>query len=102
MVMLLVLEKRFIRADNLGVFMEALAHAGAETDESLNTFRWQKGIAENFFGALANAVHATSALNEADDRPGQIVIYDDGSVLKILTFAKNVGQIGRASCRERV
>ena len=40
---------------------------------------------------LSNAIYAPGALNQADDRPREIVIYDNGAVLKILSFAEDVG-----------
>ena len=36
----------------------------------LNPVRRQEGIAEDFFGLLADAIHAAGTLDEPDDRPG--------------------------------
>ena len=38
-------------------------------------------------GLLADAVHAARPLDQADDRPRQVVVDDDGAVLQVLAFA---------------
>ena len=43
------------------------------------------------FGLLADAVDAAGALDQADDRPGQVVVDDDGAVLQVLALAEHVG-----------
>ena len=90
-VVFFVLEKGFVGADDLGVFLQALADARAQADEALDAIGGQKRVAENFLRLLADAIHAARALDEADDGPRQIEVHDDGGVLKVLAFAENIG-----------
>jgi hypothetical protein len=39
---------------------------------------------------LPNAVYAAGALDEPDNRPGQIEVDDDGAVLEVLPLAEDV------------
>src|SRR6185436_5185725 len=55
------------------------------------SFRGEKRIAKNAFRLLANSIDASGALNQPDNGPRQIVVDDDGTVLQVLAFAKNVG-----------
>ena len=89
--MFLVLEKHLVRADNFGVFVETLADTGAQADETLDAIRWDKRVAEDLLGFLADTIHAAGTLDEADDGPRQIEVYDDGGVLEVLTFTEHVG-----------
>ena len=41
-------------------------------------------------GLLPDAVHAAGALDEPDDRPGQVVVDDDVAVLEVLPFGEDV------------
>ncbi len=66
----IVLEKTLVGAHDLGVLGQTLADALAQADEALDAIRGDKGIAEDAVGALADTVHAASALDEADDGPG--------------------------------
>jgi hypothetical protein len=43
-------------------------------------------LAEDFVRLLADTIHASRPLDEAYDRPWQVVIHDDGSILKVLTL----------------
>ena len=90
-VVLLVLEKGFVGADDLGVFVQALADARAQADEALDAIGGQEGVAEDLLGLLPDAVHAARALDEADDGPRQVEVHDDGGVLKVLAFAEDIG-----------
>src|ERR1022692_671095 len=90
-VVLFILKKGFVRADDFGVFVETLADARAQADEALDALCRDKRVAQNFLGFLADTIHAARTLNEADDGPRQIEVHDDGGVLKVLTFAENVG-----------
>ena len=49
-------------------------------------------MAENLLGRLADTVDSTRALNEADDRPRQIVVDDDMGVLEVLALAQHIGR----------
>src|ERR1019366_5825087 len=89
-VVLFVLEKCFVRADDFGVFLQTLAHARAQPDETFNTFGGQKRVAKNLLCFLPDTVHAARTLDEPDDGPRQIVVHDDGRVLEILAFAQNI------------
>src|ERR1700692_1965950 len=40
---------------------------------------------------LPNAVYTTGPLNQTDDRPRQVIIHDDGTVLEVLPLAEYVG-----------
>ena len=40
---------------------------------------------------LADAVDAAGALDQANDRPGQVVVDDDRAVLQVLALAQHVG-----------
>ena len=88
--MFFVLEKGFVRADDFGVFLEALADARAKADEAFDAIGRNERVAENLLRLLADAIHAARTLNEADDGPRQIEVHHDGGVLKVLTFAENV------------
>ena len=92
LIVLVVFEERFIRADNLGVFLQALAHARAQANDAIDAVGRQERIAENILRLLTDAVDAAGALNQPDDRPGQIVVDDDRGVLKVLPFAQHVGR----------
>ena len=89
--MLLILEESFIRADDFRVLVQPLAHAGAETDETLDAVGGQKRVAEDFLRFLPDAVHAARALDQTDNGPGQIEVHDDGGVLEVLSFAQDIG-----------
>ena len=39
---------------------------------------------------LADTVHTAHALDQPDYGPGQVVVDDDGAVLKVLAFAQDV------------
>ena len=57
----------------------------------VHSVRGQEGIAQNVVRLLPDAVHAAGSLNQADNGPRQVVIHDDGAVLKVLPFAQDVG-----------
>ena len=100
----LVLEKGFIGTHNLGVLGQALADAGAKPDEALDAFGGQERVAEDRVGALADAVHSAGALNQPDDRPGQVEVHNNGTILKVLALAEDVGRQNDAEfvCRRAV
>ena len=77
LVVLVVLEEGFVRADHLGVLLQALPHAGAQADDALDAVGRQEGVAEDRLGLLADAVDAAGPLDQADDGPGQVVVDDD-------------------------
>ena len=86
-----VLEKGFVRADHLGVFLQALADARAQSDEPLDAIGGKKGVAEDLFGFLPDAVHTACALDKTDNGPGEVVVDDDGGILQVLAFAEDIG-----------
>ncbi len=88
---LLVFEEGLIGADHFGIFIQTLADTGTKPDQLFNAFGGQEGIAENPFGFLPDAVHPAGTLDQADNGPGKIKIDDDGTVLKVLAFRKDVG-----------
>ena len=49
-------------------------------------------VAEDLSRLLANPVNAASALDQANDRPRQIVVDDDRGVLQVLPFAQDIGR----------
>ena len=70
LIVTIILEKRFVCADDLGVFLQSLADAGTQADDPFDTVRRQEGVAENGFRLLADAVHTSNPLDQADDSPG--------------------------------
>jgi hypothetical protein len=86
-----VLEKRFIGADDFGVFAQTLADSRAQADETFNAICRHKRVAKNLLGFLADTIHTAGTLDEADDGPRQIEVHDDGGVLQVLTFAQDIG-----------
>lgn len=57
-----------------------------ELDDLLDTIGRQEGITEDGVGLLADAVHPAGALDEADDRPREIIIDHSRRVLEVLPF----------------
>jgi hypothetical protein len=92
LVVAIVLEEGFVGAHHLGVLSEPLADAGAKADDLLDAVGWEKCVAEDLVGMLADAVDTARALEQADDRPGEVVIDDHGRVLEVLAFAEDVGR----------
>ena len=45
---------------------------------------------EILINLLTNAIDTTGTLNQADDRPGQVVIDNDVSILEVLSFGENI------------
>ena len=86
-----VLKKGFVGSDDFGILIEACSNARSKSDETFNAICGEKGIAQDGVRLLSDAIHAPGALNQADNRPREIVIYDNGAVLKILSFAEYVG-----------
>ena len=62
-----------------------------KSDDPLHAVGRQERVAEDRVGLLADAVDAAGPLNQADDRPGEIVVDDDRAVLEVLAFAEDVG-----------
>ena len=89
--LVVVFEERLVGPDHLGVLVETNPHAGPQPQQALDPLGRQKGIAQDVARPLADAVDAARALNQADDRPRQIVVHHDGAVLQILSFAEHVG-----------
>ena len=89
--LVLILEKRLVRSHHLGIVAEARPNPSAKPDQAFDPIGRQKGIAQNVPRLLADAVHAPGPLNQADNGPRQIVIYDYGAVLQILPLAEHVG-----------
>ncbi|SHV95877.1 Uncharacterised protein [Mycobacteroides abscessus subsp. abscessus] len=50
----------------------------------------EKGIQQDSLGLLANAVDTAGTLDESDDRPRQVVVHDDVSVLQVLALAEDI------------
>ena len=67
---LLVFEESFVGAHHLGVLQQPLPDTRTQLDQALHAFGGEEGIAVDFLGFLADAVHPTDALNETDDGPG--------------------------------
>ena len=89
--LVLVLEERLVGPDHLGVLAEARPHAGAEPEQALDPLGRQERITQDVARPLADAVHAAGALDQADDRPRQVVVHHDGAVLQVLALAEHVG-----------
>ena len=81
----------FIGADHFGILVKSCPYAGAQPDQPFDSLGGEEGVAEDVLRLLANAVDAAGALDEADDGPGQVVVDDDGAVLKVLAFAEHIG-----------
>ena len=91
LIVAVVLEKGFVRADDLGVFLQALPDAGTQADDPFDAIGRQKRVAEDGLGLLADAVHTASPLDQADDGPGQVIVDHDRCILQVLAFAQYVG-----------
>ena len=81
LLVVVILEKGFIGADHLGIGLQALAYTRAQLDDPLDAIGGQKAVAQNLLGLLADPVDAPGALDEPDDRPGQIVVHHTVRVL---------------------
>ena len=88
----LVLEERLVRAHDLGVLGEPGADARPQADDPFDTLGWQEAAAEDLLSALADAIDAACALDEADDAPREVVVHDDRTVLEVLALAEHVGR----------
>src|SRR4030095_1818266 len=51
----------------------------------------QKRVAQDGLGLLADAIHTASPLQQANDGPGQVIIYHSRRILNVLSFAQCVG-----------
>ena len=85
-----IFEKCLIRSDHFAVFLQACAHPCTQSDNALHAVRGQEGIAKDVPGDLAYTVYASCPLNQADDGPGQIIIHNYRTVLKVLAFAQYI------------
>ena len=90
-VVAVVLEEGLIGANDLGVLLQALADTRTQAKNPLDALGWQEGVDEDLLGLLADAIHPASPLDEANDRPRQVIVDDYGAVLKVLPFAEYVG-----------
>ena len=70
LIVAIILEKGFVCADDLGIFLQSLTDTGTQADDPFDTIRRQEGVAENGLCLLANAVHTPDPLDQADDSPG--------------------------------
>ena len=64
--------------------------AGTQENKAFDAFCGQEGVAEDLLGFLTDAVTPSGTLHEANNRPGQVVVYDDRTVLQILAFAQDI------------
>ena len=60
-------------------------------DDLFDAIRGEEGIAYYFFSFLANTIHTSGALNQPYDSPGKVIVDNNCTILKILTFTENVG-----------
>ena len=90
-IVLVVVEEGFIGANNFGVGVEPRSHLRTKIDDRFDSVCRQETVAEDFVGFLADAIHAASPLDEPNDRPRQVKVDDDESVLKVLSFAQDIG-----------
>ena len=88
----LILEKGFVAADHFGVLAEAVAHAGAQADDAFDAVGGEERVAEDLLRLLPDTIHATGPLDESNDGPRQVIVDDDGAVLKVLAFAEDIGR----------
>ena len=85
-----VFEEVFVGADHFGVLLQTLADPRSQPEDSFNAVGGQEGIAENRLRFLADTIDAPGTLHKPNDGPGQVVIHDNGGVLKVLAFAEHV------------
>ena len=88
----LVLEKRLVRTDDLGILAQPEANARTELDDTLDATRRQERVAKDVLRPLPDAIDAARPLNKSNDRPGQIEVNDDCAVLEVLSLAEDVGR----------
>ena len=81
----------FVCSKHVGVLAEANPHTCAEPNDSLNSVSRHEGIAQQLLRLLADSIYSAGALNQPDDRPRQVVVDDDRTVLKVLALAENIG-----------
>jgi hypothetical protein len=81
LIVLVVLKECFIGADDLGVFLQALADMGAQANDAFDTIGRQERVTLNDFRLLSNAVDTTNALHQVNDGSGQVIVHDNPPVL---------------------
>ena len=87
-----VLEERLVGADDFGVLLEPLANARSQADDPLDARRPAGRSSREFFPTSGRCGPRGRPLDQADDRPRQVVVDDDGAVLEVLAFAEHVGR----------
>ena len=91
LIVLVVIEKGFIGANHFRVGVEPRPHFCAKIDDRFDSVCWQKAVAEDFVGLLTDTIHAARPLDEPNDRPRQVIVHDDESVLEVLSFTQDIG-----------
>ena len=87
----IIFEECLVGADDFSVLKKTRADAGTQENKAFDAFCGQEGVAEDLLGFLTDAVNPSGALHEANNRPGQVVVHDDGAVLQILALAQDIG-----------
>jgi hypothetical protein len=64
--------------------MEPLPNTFPQANDSVNSLCRKERIAKDALGFLSDSVDTPGSLDKTDDRPGQVVINNNGAVLKIL------------------
>ena len=70
---------------------DGLVRGHAGIDQSFYAFCGEEGVTQNLLGFLTDSVNPSGALYEANNRPRQIVVHDDGAVLQILALTQDIG-----------
>ena len=63
LVVFVVLEERLVGAYNLRVLAQPVTYPATQIDDAFHAVGRHEGMAEDFLGRLADAVHAASALD---------------------------------------
>ena len=69
LIVVFVLEERFVSPDHFCVLPEPLPDPPAQVDDALDALGWQEGVAEYLLCLLPYTVDAARTLDEADDGP---------------------------------
>jgi hypothetical protein len=88
---LVVIEKGFIGANYFRVRVEPRSHFCSKVDDRFDSVCWQEAVAKDFVGLLTDTIHAACPLDKTNDRPRQVVVDDDESVLEVLSFTQDIG-----------
>jgi len=62
-----------------------------EVNDFFYVLGWPERVHEDGVVCLPDTIYTVSALDEPDDGPRQVVVYDDVAVLKVLAFGQDVG-----------